>query len=91
MSWLDDLKKYKEPESKKIHDELFQTTSEYKYYTYGVAQGMYSIYNALNEYNKRGISLANTELMQVIKSCSIADEKINTHFIRLLKDIEENK
>lgn len=88
MSLLDELRKYKEPESKKIHDELFQTTSEHKYYTYGVAQGIYFIYSTINEYNKKGFVLSNTELMQVIKTCAGTDEKINVHFIRMLKDIE---
>lgn len=82
------LRKYKDPESKKIHDELFQTTSEYKYYTYGVAHGMYIICNVLNEYNKKEISLTNIELMQVIRSCANMDEKISGHFIRMLKDLE---
>ena len=55
MSLIDGLKKYKEPESKKIHDELFKTTSEHKYYSFGIAQGIYFIYNAINEYNKKGL------------------------------------
>ena len=89
MSFVDEiLKRHKEPESKKIHDELFQTTSEYKYYTYGVAQGMYFVYSTVNEYNKKGITLTNIELMQVIKSCASTNEKSNGHFIRMLMDIE---
>ena len=89
MSFVNEiLKKYKKPESNKIHDELFQTTSEYKYYTYGVAQGMYFIYNTLNEYNKKEISLTNTELMRVIRNCASTDEKFNDYFIRMLKNIE---
>jgi len=88
MSLIDELKKYKEPESKKIHDELFKTTSEYKYYSFGIAQGIYFIYNAINEYNKRGIVLSNAELMQVIRECTKLDENISGHFIRMLKDIK---
>ena len=59
MSLIDELKRYKEPESKKIHDELFKTTSEHKYYSFGIAQGMYFIYHTINEYNKKEIVLSN--------------------------------
>ena len=89
MSLIDELKKYKEPESKKIYDELFKTTSEHKYYSLGVAQGIYFIYNAINEYNKKGIVLSNAELMQVIRECTELDENISCHFIRMLKDIKK--
>ena len=68
-----DLKEWikinKKLESTQIHEELFQTTSEHKYYQFGVAHGMYFIYNAINEYNKKGIVLSNIELMQVIRIC----------------------
>jgi len=89
MSFVDEmLKKYKDPESKKIHEELFQTTSEHKYYSFGVAHGMYFIYNTINEYNKKGIALSNIELMQVIRECANLNENLAGHFIRMLKDIE---
>lgn len=75
-------------ESDKIHEELFQTSLEHKYYSFGVAHGMYFIYNTINEYNKKGIVLSNIELMQVIRDCANSSENLAGHFVRMLKDIK---
>ena len=83
------IKAHKKLESEQIHEELFQTTSEHKYYSFGVAHGLYFIYNTINEYNKKGIVLSNDELMQVIKTCANFNENLNGHFIRMLKDVKE--
>ncbi len=85
---MDFKERFKKLESEKIHEELFQRTTEYKYYEFGVAQGMYFIYNTIKEYDKKGFNLKNNELMQVIKNCASTNEKISNLFIRMLKDIK---
>lgn len=51
-----------------IHEEIFQTTSEHKYYELGVAQGMYSIYTMCNNLIVNGYDEVKLEqLMDVIK------------------------
>ena len=84
----DMIKRYTKLESEQIHEELFQTTSQHKYYQFGVAHGLYFIYNTINEYNKKGIVLSNVELMQVIRECANLNENLAGHFIRMLKDIK---
>lgn len=79
----------KELESSKIHEELFQTTTEHKYYSFGVAQGMYMIYKSINDCDKKGFTLTNSELMQIIKEVVKNDYRIEDNFTRLLKDIED--
>jgi hypothetical protein len=85
----DKLYRYrKKNEVEIIHDELFQTTTEYEYYRFGIAQGMYVIYNLLNEYKNNNVSLTIDQVMGVIKICIDNDEKIKGHFNRLIKDLE---
>ena len=83
------LKKLRKTESEKIHDELFETTTEHKYYEFGVAQGLYFIYNLLNEY-KNNPPLTNVEWMGVIERCANNNGKLTDHFNRMIKKIKEN-
>lgn len=87
-----DLKEFikgrKKLESEQIHEELFKTTSEHKYYSFGVAHGMYFIYNTIHEYSKKGIVLSNIELLQIIRECANLNESLTGHFVRMLKDIK---
>jgi len=75
---------YKRKEIENIHEELFNNTSEYQYYLLGVAQGVCIIYNLLDEFkdkiNKENIQ----ELLDSIKKIAHQDEKIGSHFNRLL-------
>lgn len=73
-------------ESEQIHDELFKTTTEYQYYLFGMAHGLYFIYKTMYEY-KDYKSLETIEWMKVIKKAVNSDEKILKNFNRLLKDI----
>lgn len=44
--------------SDKIHNELFKQTSEYQYLLYGMAQGVFTLYNSLsNILNNRSYTL----------------------------------
>lgn len=85
----DKLCKYRlKSELEIIHDELFQTTSEYEYYKFGIAQGLHVIYNLLNEYKINNILLTIDQIMGVIKICTDNDEKIKDYFNRLIKNKE---
>jgi hypothetical protein len=78
---------YDKYESQKIHEELFQKTSEYEYLLYGIAQGMYSIYLMLHSVGDK-YNFTNNEMMDLIKDCANKDEKIKDAFDRLLLDLE---
>jgi len=89
LSIEDWYRKYKEPESRKMHDELFKTTTEYNYHMFGVAYGMYIIYELLGKYKEQSDMLYVNELMKIIKSCAeLSEKEINTYFSRLVGDIE---
>jgi len=82
------LKKYpwNKTECELIHNEIFQTTTEHKYYTLGVAQGFYHIYQMLNRFKEQNFT--SLELMEIIKHTGAHDSKINEYFSRLLQDLE---
>lgn len=79
------LRKYKKTESEIIHDELFKTTSEYKYYNFGVAQGLYFIYDLMNEYKDK---CTIREIMVAIKNATDKEDQLKDNFNRLIKDIK---
>jgi hypothetical protein len=58
---------YAKPIAQQLHDELFKTTSEFKYYELGVTTGIYSIYNALDYLMKNKHETINIkQLMDVV-------------------------
>jgi len=83
------LRKYpwNKSELELIHNEIFQTTTEHKYYILGVAQGFYHIYQILNEHKDK--SFTSLELMEAIKYAGSNEQKIKEYFDRLLKDLEK--
>jgi len=89
MSIEDYYRKYKEPESRKMHDELFKTTTEYNYHMFGVAYGMYIIYDLLGKYKKQSNILYADELMKTLKTVAeLSEKEINVYFSRLIADKE---
>ena len=84
------LRKYpwNKSELEMIHNEIFQTTTEHKYYMLGVAQGFYHIYKMLNEFKDQ--SFTPLQLMEIIRSVSDNEKDIKINFDRLLKDIDED-
>lgn len=80
---------YKETETEKIHKELFKTTSEYQYYLFGIAFGLYSIYDTCERINDNKIS--GIALQDVIKHVidNFDVKELKTHFNRMIEKKEE--
>lgn len=74
--------------AEQIHDELFKSTTEYQYYLFGVAQGMFSLYSTFDQLKSKNMNLTSEEAMQVIKNC--VDGEIKTYFNRLVTELEKN-
>jgi len=79
---------YKETASERIHKDLFKTTTEYQYYLFGVALGLFTIYDMANELKNR--SLTSEELMEAIKySVERSGKEASIYFDKMLKELEE--
>lgn len=80
---MEDFKNYyKRTETENIHWEIFKETPEYKNYTLGLAQGIYAIYDLINEFKDKIID--NNEWLKAIENVSTQDEKVGAYFQRLL-------
>jgi hypothetical protein len=85
---------YEKPIAQQLHEELFQTTSEFKYYELGVTTGLYSIYNMLNTLVKKGYEQVPTkDLIDIIVKSLDGDSKeeinIKDMFKRMIIDDDE--
>jgi len=72
-----------------IHEELFNTSENCKYHAFGIARGLYSLYDVLNKIKNKNNNITINEIMLYIKQIASTDNKINEYFFKLLKDIEE--
>lgn len=78
--------KYLRTESpvEKIHKELFQSTSEHKYYQFGLATGLYAVYEIAS--NLKNSKFTGEELMQILQiSADDFDKEIHDYFIKMIK------
>lgn len=81
---IDDLKYFKkETPIENINKELFESTSEYQYYNFGVAVGLYSLYE-FTKHLKHEID--GEEIQAIIKSCLVGDSNkdIVKYFYRMI-------
>lgn len=75
-----------------LHEEIFQTTSEHKYYELGVAQGIYIIYHMFENLIKNGYEEVKlTDIMEVVKKSANDNENIGINFNKMVEyDKEDN-
>ncbi len=81
-------KYYKRTETENIHIEIFQNSSEYKYYLLGIAQGLYAIYNAMSVSFAKDVCTG--DWMQFIKKLAADDKKVEEYFNRLIDADNKN-
>ena len=70
-----------------IHEEIFQTTSEHKYYELGVATGIYSICQILDNMNK--CNCGDVKVVNIINALKQWDGG-NSNIKELLSRMREN-
>ena len=73
---------YKQTELDKIHIEIFQDSSEYKYYLLGIAQGLYTIYNAMSVSFAKDV--CTDDWREFIQKMAEDDNQVNKYFNRLI-------
>lgn len=82
-----DIRNYvKIDETIKIHEELFEKSLYNDYFNYGIAKGLFSIYDMLNEVKVEKVTTS--ELMQIIRGSVDFNENISKYFSRLLGELE---
>lgn len=81
------LEKY---ESEKIHNEIFQNSTNHQYYILGVAQGLYFLYKTMDNVSVTTPSFSKEDIMQIIKYTidHNDNDKLKTYFNRLLLDLD---
>jgi len=85
---IKDLDKYyKRTETENIHIEFFKESPEYKYYLLGIAQGLYTIYNAMSVSFAKDVCVGYWR--EFIQKIAEDDSQVNVYFNRLINaDIE---
>jgi len=82
---IEDLKYFKKEQTpiEKINKELFESTSEYQYYHFGVAVGLYSLYDFAKHLRHE---IDGEEIQAVIKSFLVGDSNkdIIKYFYRMV-------
>lgn len=83
---------YEVPMITQLHEEIFKTTSEHKYYELGVAQGVYIIYNMFENLIKYGYDEVKlTHIMEIIKQSANDNENVGINFNKMVEyDKEES-
>ena len=84
---------YEKSITAQLHEELFKTTSEHRYYQLGVASGLYSVYTMLNHLIHKGYETAPiSDLMKVIvESVNFESEEYKNIKDMLDRMIENDK
>jgi len=81
-----DISKFKKyyirTEGENIHWDIFKETPNAKYQNLGVAQGLYFIYDLINEYKDQVND--NKIWLETIKNTVMQNKEINEYFERLL-------
>jgi len=77
-------KYYKRTEGEIIHWDIFKDTSNAKYQNLGVAQGLYFIYDLINEYKDQVKD--NEVWLKTIKNAVMREKEIGEYFERLLNN-----
>ena len=73
---------YKRTETESIHIEIFKDSSEYKYYLLGIAQGLYTIYNAMSVSFAKEVRTE--DWREFIRKMAEDDSQVNKYFNRLI-------
>lgn len=76
-------------EAEKIHQEIFTSSIEHKYYTLGVAQGISFVYSLIDTYKEKSFTAA--QWMEVIKNSAQQDDKIGEYFTRIINSEKKEK
>jgi hypothetical protein len=76
---------YKRTETESIHIEIFKDSSEYKYYLLGIAQGLYTIYNAMSVPFAKEVHTE--DWREFIRKMAEDDSQVNKYFNRLIDAI----
>lgn len=82
---MDMSKYFKRTKLEEIHNELFEQTTEHKYYTLGLARGLVVIYHLVNKYDK----LSSDDIANIIRRI-ISNEK-NEEFERFFNELLEDE
>ena len=86
---IKDLNKYyKQTKLDKLHIEFFKESPEYKYYLLGVAQGLYTIYEAMSVSFAKNVRT--DDWMGFIKQLAADDKKVEEYFTRLINADNKN-
>jgi len=72
---------YKRTEAEKIHREIFQESSDHKYYMLGMAQGFYFIYDLIKEYKDKVND--NNEWLKIIETIPCEEKLCKEYFVRI--------
>lgn len=80
-------KYYRRTETENIHLKIFKESPEYKYYLLGIAQGLYTIYNAMSVSFAKDVCTG--DWREFIRKIAEDDSQVNEYFNRLINaDIE---
>lgn len=83
---------YEKSIQEQLHNEIFQTTSEHKYYELGMANGLYYVYQVFDNLIKNGyVDVKLDDLKNIIKQSANDNINIGELFNKMVDYDKEDK